>query len=171
MNTLPEMLPAALINPPVKTLPPVTLPLAVTTEPINVEPVTVLVADINPPVNKLPPEMLAALVMVDVALINPAVSKLPLVVLAVTASDVSVPTEAMFAFALPDTVAAYLVVGMLNVPVTLAPGILVNPAPDPLNCDPVIVDVAEINPPVNILPPVTLPLALNTLPVMLGEAP
>ena len=60
---------------------------------------------------------------------------------------------------------------MLNVPVTLAPGIDVNPAPDPLNCDPVIVEVALIRPPVRMLPPVTLPLALTTLPVMLGEAP
>ena len=35
---------------------------------------------------------------------------------------------------------------------------LVNPAPDPLNCDPVTVLVADINPPVNKLPLVVLPV-------------
>jgi hypothetical protein len=50
--------------------------------------------------------MLADDVIVEVALINPPVKMLPPVTLAVTASDVSIPTEVMFACALPDTVAA-----------------------------------------------------------------
>ena len=46
-----------------------------TTEPINVDPVTVLVADINPPVNKLPP------VTLPVEVTKPPVVKLPPVTL------------------------------------------------------------------------------------------
>ena len=58
---------------------------------------------------------------------------------------------------------------LLNAPL----GIEVNPAPEPLNCDPVTVPVALIRPAVRILPPVTLPAALTcvltvTRPVPLG---
>ena len=46
---------AALINPPVNTLPPVMLALADTTLPNMLEPVIVDVADTSPPVKTLPP--------------------------------------------------------------------------------------------------------------------
>ena len=62
-----SMLAVAEINPPVNTLPPVTL----------------AVAEINPPVRILPPAMLAAESMLAVAEINPPVNKLPPVTLPV----------------------------------------------------------------------------------------
>ena len=55
---LPIILPVALTIPPVNKLPPVTLALALTTEPSRLEPVIVPLELINPPVNKLPPMIL-----------------------------------------------------------------------------------------------------------------
>ena len=54
----PVILPVALINPLVKMLPPVTLPLADTTDPNTLEPVTVPVAETSPLASKLPPVIL-----------------------------------------------------------------------------------------------------------------
>jgi hypothetical protein len=127
------------------------------------------VADTKPAVKTLPPVTLAAEVIPPVADINPAVNKLPPETLPVTFTLVNVPTEVMFGCAavvtVPAVVAVTALVAFGTVPVTLAPGIDVNPAPDPLNCEPVIWPAADIKPPVKTLPPVTLPLALNT-PVM-----
>ena len=63
-------------------------------------------------------------------------TKLPLVVLPVTANAVNVPTEVILVCA-----------AVVNVPTILVP----------LKLPPVILPVAEINPPVKTLPPVTLP--------------
>ena len=69
--------------------------------------------------------------------------------LAVTVTLVNVPTDVIFGCAAVVTVPAVVAeVALGTVPVTLAPGIDVNPAPEPLNCE-----------------PVTCPLALST-PVM-----
>ena len=72
------ILPVELINPLVKILPPVILPLADTTVPNKLDPVTVPVALINPAVRKLPPMIL------PVELINPLVKILPPVTLPLT---------------------------------------------------------------------------------------
>ena len=71
-------------------------------------------------------------------MIAPLNNKLPPVILPVpTLNTVSVPTEVMFGCAavvtVPAVVALAALVALDTVPVTLAPGILVNPAPDPLN--------------------------------------
>ena len=95
------------------------------------------------PINTLP-------VILPVADINPAVSKLPLVVLAVTVSAPSVPTEVILVCA-----------AVANVPVILVPDKL----------PPVMLPAADINPAVSKLPPVTLPLALTTDPVIDGVLP
>ena len=87
---------------------------------------------------------------------------LPVMVL-VTVNPVSVPTDVMLGCAAVVTVPA--VVAEATVPVTLPPGILVSPAPDPLNCDPVTVPVAEINPPVSRLPDVVLAVTVKLLSV------
>ena len=55
-----------------------------------------------------------------------------------------------------------------TVPVTLAPGMDVNPDPDPVNDDPVTVPVTDTDEPV-ITPPTTLELV--TVPVTLTVAP
>ena len=67
--------------------------------------------------------------------------KLPLVMLPVTARLVSVPTDVILPCAAVVTVPAVVAAG--TVPVTLAPGIEVSPAPDPLNCEPVTVLVTD----------------------------
>ena len=78
-------------------------------------------------------------VTVPVALINPIVVRLPTAAVPLTVTVVSVPTEVMLACAAVVTVpATTAVVAFGTVPVTLAPGMLESPAPDPLNCDPVI---------------------------------
>ena len=69
-----------------------------------------------------------------VAEITPPVSKLPDVVLPVTVSAVSVPTDVILGCAAVVTVPAVVAdVALGTVPVTLPPGIDVSPAPDPLN--------------------------------------
>ena len=124
------------INPPVNTLPPVMLAVAVTVlaeitlapvklppDPpatIKLPPVMLPVAEISPPVRMFPP------VMLPVALAVPPVSKLPPVI---------VPVE------------------LTKPPVRMLPPVMLAAL--------VIVDVAEINPPVNKLPPATLPATLN----------
>ena len=65
--------------------------------------------------------------------------------------------------ALPALPALVAYVALATVPVTLAPGILVNPAPDPLNWLPVMLPVADINPPVNKLPLVVFPVTFKLL--------
>ena len=74
-----------------------------------------------------------------VALTNVAPVKLPAVMLPVTATLVNVPTDVILGCAAVVTVPAVVAeVADATAPVTLPPGIDVNPAPDPLNCDPVI---------------------------------
>ena len=68
---------------------------------------------------------------------------------------------------------------MLNVPVTLAPGILVNPEPDPVNDEPVTAPLREalvpvITPPLTeaaVTPPDTDALAPLTAPLTLALEP
>ena len=62
----------------------------------------------------------------------------------------------------PAVVAA---VAKATVPEMFPAGIDVRPAPDPLNWLPVICPLAEINPAVIRLPPVTLPTTLTATPV------
>ena len=101
-----------------------------------------------------------------VAEINPTVVRLPTAAVPLTVTVVSVPTEVILACAAVVTVpATTAVVAFGTVPDTLAPGMLVRPAPDPLNCDPVTVPVAEINPTVRRLPPSTLPVTDTIVPV------
>ena len=87
----------------------------------------------------------------------------PPVTLPVTVTLVNVPTEVILGCAAVVTVPA--VVAEATVPVTLAPGIDVRPAPDPLNCDPVTWPAAEINPPVSKLPDVVLPVTVSAVSV------
>ena len=96
------------------------MPVSCEPLPINTLPVTLPAADINPPV-----------------------SKLPVVVLAVTVSAPSVPTDVIFVCA-----------AVVNVPTMLVPDKL----------PPVILPVALINPAVRKLPPVILPTALSANP-------
>ena len=66
-------------------------------------------------------------------------TKLPLVVLPVTAKLLNVPTDVILGCAAVVTVPAVVAeVADATAPVTLPPGIDVNPAPDPLNWLPVI---------------------------------
>ena len=79
------------------------------------------------PLNWLP-------VTVPVALTRPAVLKLPPCTLPLTDNDVSVPTDVMLPCAAVVTVPAVVaLVALGTVPVTLAPGIKVSPAPEPVN--------------------------------------
>ena len=147
-------------NPPVSKLPPVILAAEV----------IVLVADINPPVSKLPPMMLPAPdsvppdpavirlfpVMLPVAEINPPVKMLPPAILAVTLSMpvgilvCPVPLGLKLMLPLP-------VVFTHNVPVsTMLPTRLISP---PVVNEP----VADINPAVRKLPPITLPVAVMSI--------
>ena len=117
-------------------LAPVILPLALTTDPNRLAPVTVPVELISPPVNKLPPVILAALVIVPVADISPPVNKLPPVILPVLLNEVSTPTEVILACELAVTYctvpADVAYVALATVPVTLAPVMLVNKLPSPM---------------------------------------
>ena len=133
-------------------------------DPLNWLPVTVLVTDTVVPVcvvaftlappNTLPPVILPVTaklpsVPTEVMLVCAAVvsvptmlvpDRLPLVMLPVTAKLVSVPTEVILPCAAVVTVPAVVAdVADGTVPVTLAPGIAVRPAPDPLNWLPVTV--------------------------------
>ena len=124
-------------------MPPVTLPLADTTEPNKLDPVTVPVALTNPAVVILPPTTFAAEVIVEVADIKPAVNILPPVTLPVTVTS---PAVVIFPpITLPDAL-------------TTAPRIL----------DPVTVPVALNRPAVNKFAPAIFPVTLNTLPTVLN---
>ena len=95
--------------------------------------------------------------------------KLLAVALPVTAKLVNVPTDVILPCAAVVTVpATTAVVAFGTVPVTLAPGILVRPAPDPLNCDPVTVPVTDTNPPVW-LAALTIVVAITLLAAMLPD--
>ena len=94
-----------------------------------------------------------------VAEICPAVKMLPPVVLPVTVSAVNVPTEVIFGCAAVVTVPAVVaLVAVVALPTVNDEAVPVNPVPAPLNDDPVTVPVADIKPPVNRLPPFTLPV-------------
>ena len=110
--------------------------------PINCPAVIVEVADINPPVRIFAPTRL------------PVVETRPLEVILV-----SVPTLVMLGCAFVVTVPA--VTAEVTLPLTLAPCMLLIVLPLPMNCPAVIVEVALINPLVNKLAPVTLPVTTN----------
>ena len=102
-------------------------------------------------------------VTVPEALIRPTVVRLPTAAVPLTVKVVSVPTLVILPCAAVVTVpATTAVVAFGTVPVTLAPGILVRPAPDPLNCDPVICPVTDTKPPVK-LAPFTIVVAITLL--------
>ena len=88
-NTLPVILPVALINPVDSKLPPVILPATL-----------ILLPDTFP---EILPIKLPAVVMLPAALICPAVDKLPVIILPPTLKLVSVPTLVMLACALAET--------------------------------------------------------------------
>ena len=115
----------------------------------------------------VPLEMFDALIAVTLAA-DPlsAPMKFAADTLPVTAKLLSVPTEVILGCAAVVTVPAVVAeVALATVPVTLPPGIDVSPAPDPLNCDPVIWPVALTNPPVIKLPDVVLPVTAKLLSV------
>ena len=85
INTLPAILPVALINPVDSKLPPVILPATL-----------ILLPDMFP---EILPIKLPAVVMLPVADIWHAVDKLPVVVLPTTLTDVNAPTLVMLACA------------------------------------------------------------------------
>ena len=98
--------------------------------------------------------------------IKPLVNKLPLVVLPVTVTEVNVPTEVMFGCAAVVTVPAVVAdVAVVAVPTVNDAAVPVNPVPAPLNDDPVTAPVADINPPVSKLPPVTFADTETVVPV------
>ena len=157
----PVTLPVAETNPVVVTFPPVILPVADTTPAVVMLPV----ADTTPAVVMLPPITLAVAlsvvllitlapvmlppdpvvemlppVILPVALTTPPVSKLPPVALPVTVKLVNEPTEVTLGCA-----------AVANVPVILVP----------LRFPPVILPVADTTPPVNIFPPVALPVTVR----------
>ena len=130
---------------------------------------------INPAVVIFAPVILAALVIVPVALISPLVkifapTRLPVVLTRpLDVIEVNVPTEVIFDCAFVVTVPA--VTALVTLPLTLAPCILLIVLPLPINCPPVIVDVAEINPAVKKFAPLILPLAVNIFPAWLKVNP
>ena len=133
---------------------------------LTVVPVCVVAFTLAPP-NTLPPVMLpvtetvAPVCVVALTLAPP--NTLPPLMLPVTTKLVNVPTEVILPCAAVVTVPAVVAdVADGTVPVTLAPGIDVSPAPDPLNCDPVTVLVTLTVVPVCVVaftlaPPSTLP--------------
>ena len=122
----------------------VTLPVTLTTVPVWLATLTIVV---NMP-------LLA--VTLPVAEINPAVNKLPPVTLAVVITGPVSETK------LPVYVGKYAATLVFE----YVPDIPVNCEPLPMKKLPVMLAVAEINPPVRMFPPVTLALALTVLAVI-----
>ena len=89
-------------------------------------------------------------VILPVAEINPPVRILPPVALPVTVKLPNVPTAIIFVW-----------LAVVSVPTILVPDKL----------PPVTLPVADINPPVKMLPPVILPVALTVAPVIPAVAP
>ena len=143
INTLPRMLPVALIKPVVPILPPEILPSA----------------------TRFPPLTL------PIAVIKPAVLIFPATALPLTDTEVSVPTLVILGCAAVVTVPAVpavvavpafvAFVALATNPVTFAPVSDVNPAPLPKNTLPWMLPVAVIRPVVIKFPPVILPVAVT----------
>ena len=142
---------AAEINPAVKMLPPVTLPVALAVPPVaKLPPVIVAAAEINPPVRTLPPVTLPA------ALEVPPVAKLPPVIVVadviVDVADINPPVNTLPPVTLP--------LALTTDPIKLLPIILPVALNSPVMYSPVVAKTATL--PVPPIPMDTLPPELTT---------